>query len=111
MLKVLTPGAERLALMQAKQLAELFLKPGVRVTRSMARAARSGTAGTSTDDMGYASSDDGGGDFGAHHAEFGSSEPEAYLAAAVTRAVLSALCIAAAGNAVSPCAIGESEGF
>jgi hypothetical protein len=56
------------AIPQAKQLAELFLKPGVRVTRSMTRAARAGTAGASTDDMGYASSDDGGGDFGAHNA-------------------------------------------
>jgi hypothetical protein len=50
--------------MQAKQLAELFLKPGVRVTRSMTCAARGGTAGASTEDAGYASSDDGGGDFG-----------------------------------------------
>ena len=34
----------------------------------MTRAAHAGTAGASTDDAGYASSDDGGGDFGAHTA-------------------------------------------
>lgn len=47
---------------EAKQLAELFLKPGRPVTRSMTRAAR-GEATNGGAEAGYASSDDGGGGF------------------------------------------------
>ncbi len=70
--------------MQAKQLAELFLKPGVRVTQSMTRAAH-GAAGASADDMGYASSDDGGGDFGAHSADHATVSLEALQQAIALR--------------------------
>ena len=53
--------------MQAKQLAELFLKPGWPVTRAMSRAQRAGGAADSSGDAGYASSNNGSG-FGVCHA-------------------------------------------
>lgn len=75
---------------QAKQLAELFLKPGRPVTRSMTRAAR-GEAADGGAEAGYASSDNGGGGFGESLSAAGQPGSQVHSAHAPVLAIMPGL--------------------